>query len=75
MSQETDTSREPIVTITWCALDLMEQYGYSEEKATELLENIASDLEDRSIELGWQTIDILLAMQGEGDDDDEEEEE
>lgn len=74
MSQETDTSREPIVTITWCALDLMEQYGYSEEKATELLENIASDLEDRSIELGWQTIDILLAMQGEGDDDDEEEE-
>lgn len=60
MSQETDTSREPIITISWCPLDLMEEYGYSEEKATEILENIASALEDRSIELGWQVIDTLI---------------
>lgn len=55
-----DTTREPIVTITWCPLDLMEAYGYSEERATEVLENIASALEDRSIELGWQVIETLI---------------
>lgn len=60
MANETETSREPIVTISWCALDLMTEYGYSEEKATEVLENIASALEDRSIELGWQVIETLI---------------
>jgi len=60
-----DTSREPIVTITWCALDLMNEYGYSEEKATEVLENIASSLEDRSIELGWQVIETLISEEEE----------
>lgn len=56
----TDSTREPIVTISWCPLDLMEEYGYSEEKATEVLESIASALEDRSIELGWQVIEMLI---------------
>lgn len=55
-----NTEREPLVTITWCALDLMTEYGYSKRKATRVLETIASNLEDRSIELGWEVINTLI---------------
>lgn len=50
----------PIVTVTWCAYDLMSAYNLSEEKAVDVLDQISGILEDRSIELGWEVIDSII---------------
>lgn len=52
---------EPIATITWCPLDVKEIYpDWSDEKCISALESVAGYLEERSVELGWEVLQILL---------------
>jgi hypothetical protein len=53
-------SREVWSKIEWQLLDIMEQYGVSEDKAGDIAFTIASDFEDRMVELGWDVIDSLI---------------
>jgi hypothetical protein len=52
--------KEPYVTINWSPQDLIDEYGLDEERAMEVMNEIAGDLEDRSIELGWEVIATLI---------------
>lgn len=59
------------VTITWEVEDIKSlRPNWSEDKCEEVLGEISGQLEDRSIELGWEVIEDLLNM----DYEDEEEE-
>lgn len=51
---------EPMVTIKWCPADISLATGLSDERCIEILEKIAKTLHDRSVELGWEVIDILV---------------
>lgn len=59
-----NTVNEPYVTITWVPQDLVNQYGFDEDVAMELLDRIAETLHDRSIEFGWEVINDLLNSEG-----------
>ena len=59
----TTNLNEAYVTIKWTPQDLVNAYDFDEDKAMEVLDRIAETLEDRSIELGWEIIDDLLAME------------
>jgi hypothetical protein len=52
--------KEPYVTITWCPQDLVDEYGLNDEEAMKVLDEISRDLENRSIELGWEVIETLI---------------
>jgi len=61
MSDLTDEiMNEPIVTINWCPADIVLATGLSDERCVEILEEIEKYLHDRSIELGWEVIDVLV---------------
>lgn len=63
-----DKLDEPYVTIQWTPQDLIDNYDFDDEKAMEALDRISKWLERRSIELGWELIDDLLASEGFLDD-------
>lgn len=64
-----DKMNEPMVTINWCPADIALATGFSDEKSIEVLEQIGRSLSDRSIELGWEVIDILVQdYKGENDE-------
>lgn len=52
--------KEPYVTITWCPQDLVDEFGLTDEEAMKVLDEISRDLENRSIELGWEVIGTLI---------------
>lgn len=62
---------EPMVTISWCPQDLINQYDFSEEKAVAVLSEIAGYLEDRQVEQGWETIETLIAEYSEDEEDED----
>jgi hypothetical protein len=65
-------SREVWSKIEWQLLDIMEQYGVSEDKAGDIAFTIASDFEDRMVELGWDVIDSLIQTFNLLDDEEQE---
>jgi hypothetical protein len=73
MSEETeidDKMNEPMVTINWCPADIALATGLSDERSIEILEQIGKSLNDRSIELGWEVIGVLVQDYiDEGEDD------
>lgn len=57
-----DPMRQPIATITWCGLDIKQMYpDWTDDKCIEALESVAGYLEERSIEIGWEVLGILLS--------------
>jgi len=54
-------SPEPIVSIHWCAEDLMSEFEMSHEDAVSFLSRIASILEERSIEVGWSILHQIVS--------------
>lgn len=53
----------PILTITWVDDDvrqLAKQYGIDPDKAIEAVRDSSSQLEERSIEHGWEVIGFIL---------------
>lgn len=61
---------EKYVTISWCPADIKAIYPtWSDEKCMQVLADIGGALEDRSIELGWEVIDTLIADYDEEDED------
>ena len=66
-----DPMREPIATITWCGLDVKQMYPeWSDEQCLEALDFVCGDLEDRSVEEGWNILDSLLQSYVEENDND-----
>lgn len=64
---------EPLATIHWCAADIKSlQPDWSDEKCVEVLSDIGDYLEQRSIELGWEVIEVLLRTFTVTTDEDEE---
>lgn len=58
----TDPMRQPIATISWCGLDVKQMYPeWSDEKCISALESVARYFEERSVELGWEVLEILLS--------------
>lgn len=56
-----DPMREPIATINWCGLDVKQlRPDWTDEKCMNALDSFAGYLEERSIELGWEVLQILL---------------
>lgn len=52
---------EPYATIRWVPADIKSLHPeWSDEKCADVLSDIAEYLEDRSIELGWEVIEVLL---------------
>ena len=61
---------EPYVEVSWCAQDVKSIYPeLSDEKCQQLLENVSGYLEDRLIELGSETLEMLLEMEVEISED------
>ena len=58
----TNDMTEPYVTITWCPQDIINEYGYPEEKAVLALQYMAETLEDESIAHGWGIIDSMISQ-------------
>jgi hypothetical protein len=53
---------EKIATISWCPADVKSIYPHwSDEKCVEVLDTISGYLEDRSIELGWEVLEVLTS--------------
>lgn len=53
--------RQSIATINWCGLDVQALYpDWTDDKCIEALEDVAGYLQERSIELGWEVLEILL---------------
>lgn len=53
--------REPIAVISWCALDVKQMYPeWTDEQCMEALDFVANELEERSVEEGWNILDSLL---------------
>lgn len=60
LTQEHDEN----VCICWTALDLASGYDLGGKTPQEALDDIATSLKDRSIELGWEVIGHLLPQVG-----------
>jgi hypothetical protein len=57
---------EDMVIIRWSWEDVQAiRPELSEDECLELLDRIGGALEDRSIELGWEVMQILIATEGE----------
>jgi hypothetical protein len=52
--------KDPIISIVWSPQDLVDQFGVTADQATRLLETARDDLEERSIELGWEILEELI---------------
>jgi hypothetical protein len=66
-------SKEVWSQIEWQLLDIMEQYGVSEDKAGEIASEIGSQFEERLVELGWDVLDSLIQTFGLLDEEEGEE--
>lgn len=56
-----DDELEPVVTISWCANDLLTlRPSWSLDQRASALHDIGNRLEERSIELGWGVLEDLL---------------
>lgn len=66
-------SREVWSKIEWQLLDIMEQYGVSEEKAGDIASEIETQFEERLVELGWDVMDSLIQTLGLLNDEEESE--
>ncbi len=56
---------EKVVSIVWSPEDvqmLVKQLSYDE--ASEALQKVSKTLHDRSIEMGWEVLEIALSMEG-----------
>lgn len=63
---------EPIAKITWCGEDVKAIYpDWSDEKCISALESVAGYLEERSVELGWEVLQILLDDYKKEEDEDD----
>lgn len=63
---------EKIAIISWCPADVKELYPHwSDEKCVEVLDTVSGYLEERSIELGWQVLEILTSDYDEEEEEDE----
>lgn len=51
---------KPMVTINWCPADVALATGLPDKRCVEILEEIGKSLHDRSIELGWEVLDVLV---------------
>ena len=61
---------EEYVKVSWCPQDVKSIYPeLSDEKCQQLLENVSGYLEDRLIELGSETLEMLLEMEVEISED------
>ena len=61
---------EKYVETSWCPADVKALYEHwSDEKCQDMLFKVANYLEDRLIELGWQVLEDLIAMQEDIDED------
>jgi hypothetical protein len=70
-----DLMNLPLVTINWCAIDVKSvRPGWSDEQCVEALDSISGHLHSRSVELGWDVLEILIDMQYPKEDDEEDEE-
>lgn len=59
-----DKMREPVVTINWCAEDVKSvRPKWSDKKCLEAIDSVGKYLHDRSIEEGWQILEVLLDME------------
>lgn len=67
-----NSMKEPYVTINWSPQDLIDEYGLDEERAMEVMNEIAGGLEDRSIELGWEVIATLIQAHLNDEEDSDE---
>lgn len=68
-----DPMYEPIVTISWCAADVKAiRENWSNEQCIEALERVGRWFEDRSIELGWETLEIHLNLEYGYEDENED---
>lgn len=53
---------EKIVEISWCPQDLKSLYPHwSDEQCVEVLDTVGRYLHDRSIELGWEVLEVLTS--------------
>ena len=67
--QTTNTMMIPYATIHWCPADVKSiRPEWSDDKCMEALENVGHWLEERSIELGWETLEVLLDDYAKEDD-------
>lgn len=58
-----DAMREPYATIVWSPLDVKGIYPeWTDEECMKALDAVCGELEDRSIEEGWNILDSLLQM-------------
>lgn len=56
---------ERLAVIAWTPTDVQVlRRDWTNAKCYEVLERIASQLEDRSIEVGWEILETLLDMEG-----------
>lgn len=59
-----DPMREPYVTISWCPLDVYEEfkdeYELTEAEAQEVLSKMAKNLENLSIEYGYEVMRNII---------------
>ena len=54
---------KPIAVINWCGADIKAlKPDWSDERCISWLESYSRSLEERSIELGWEVIDVLLQL-------------
>ena len=52
---------EKYVTVSWCPADVQDiRPDWSDEKCMEMLQQIARNLEELSIEKGWDILENLL---------------
>lgn len=57
------------LNITWTYEDIKSiRPNWSDDKCDEFLSSIAGDIEDRSIEVGWDVINMLADMEGDEDE-------
>jgi hypothetical protein len=57
---------DDMVIIRWSWEDVQSlRPDLSKDESLEMLDRIAGNLHDRSIELGWEVMQILISMEGE----------
>ena len=60
-----DKMTNPIVTISWCGLDVKQLYpDWTDEQCLEALDSVAEELESGSIAYGWGNLESLLVLYG-----------
>jgi hypothetical protein len=64
---------EPTVIVSWCPQDLINEYGFTEEQAVDILNEISKGLENDQIAAGWATLHTLVNEYMAGEQDVEEE--